>query len=247
MASYLPFLANEPITAEMELRDRGLRTGDIKKLVKAIINAHVDTTVTTLWLHGNALNNDSCSPLASWLSSPACGLTHLSLSHNDIGNKGTVKICATLKTNRTLTYLSMRGNRVKHRGAEAIARVIASPSCIIEEISLEGNPLTDKGVIHIFKALLTSRSMRYLSLQDTQLTDGAIDGLTAMLSSMPRTCPITDIYLAGSNVFSVGAIKHLAATLSSTTTSLRALTLPEPLREDCHEMFKACTVKVTFA
>mmetsp|Transcript_15103 Transcript_15103/g.28638 ORF Transcript_15103/g.28638 Transcript_15103/m.28638 type:complete len:266 (-) Transcript_15103:197-994(-) len=52
--------------------------------------------------------------LAGALGEPSCSLTTLSLSNNDLRDKGVLAFCQALRCNRSLTYLNLRDNRVRN-------------------------------------------------------------------------------------------------------------------------------------
>ena len=101
-------------------------------------------------------------------------LASLSLDLNGgVGDAGCVALCRGLASNnRRLTTLSLRYCGVSFPGADAVARVLASPLCVLTSVDLSGNPLGAPGLAALAAAAMGSASLQQLLLADTGVGAG---------------------------------------------------------------------------
>ena len=78
--------------------------------VKALCKAVKKYEVKMLWLDANQLGDAGAKAIAAMLRTNR-SLTYLSLSSNKIGDAGAKATAAILRTNRSLTYLALGGSR----------------------------------------------------------------------------------------------------------------------------------------
>jgi hypothetical protein len=137
------------------------------------------------------------------------------LSHFGVGSKAT-RLAAPLRHLHFVDSLKLRGNRLGHfeavnivqhlgrwvchldlannaigfDGASELGRVLSSPECGIQTLSLEGNNLGDRGVGPIAASLSTNKCLRRLCLRGNDI------GSRGCLMLAAALCPAVCEYLA---------------------------------------------------
>lgn len=85
-------------------------------------------TLEHLALSGNFLEPPAAVAAAAVLATPSCSLQSLALSCNKIGDDGAAALADSLRTNRTLTFLNVRGNGITDVGASALLDSMTPPT-----------------------------------------------------------------------------------------------------------------------
>jgi hypothetical protein len=101
-------------------------------------------------------------------------LTSLALDLNGgVGDAGCAALCRGLASNnRRLATLSLRHCGVSLPGAAAVARLLASPLCVLVSVDLSGNPLGAPGLAVLAVAARGSATLQQLLLSDTGVGAG---------------------------------------------------------------------------
>ena len=133
----------------------------------------------------NAVRIIGCIEIANGLKGST--LLRLNLAWNGIGDKGAAAIGSALKENSVLQFLDVSSNKISlgdgpagsppkspAEGARALAEGIRENNTL-RSLQLNGNPITDKGVVLLIEAVGEQCSVRDLGLQDcaTQLIGNA--------------------------------------------------------------------------
>ena len=78
------------------------------------------------------------------------------------------KLLEHLKSNTILQQLDLRHNDATSIGAGYLTKCLTDVPCTVKDISLNDNPLEDRGVDLILQAM--PLTMKWLSLHDTEMT-----------------------------------------------------------------------------
>jgi hypothetical protein len=153
----------------------GLETDFLSGLASALALPSVLPALQELKLKRMGLKGAAEVPLSSILRSR--GLTSLDLSHNHMGDSGVVALMEVLSEGGSpgLEVLRLAGVGCKEKGAEALARALASPSAFrhLAELSLSHNEgLGKDGIMAVTTAVKQPEicpSLRALRLQGMSL------------------------------------------------------------------------------
>ena len=86
-------------------------------------------------------------------ASPFIKVKYLKLDDNLIGSEGLKNLCEGLKTNSSVTKLSLKYCGIDLEGAQYIQNILANLSSQIRSIKLQGNQLTNKGIHLVLRAV----------------------------------------------------------------------------------------------
>ena len=154
-----------------------------------------------------------------------CGLTHLNLSLNTLGDEFTVALSEALEINTTLTHLDLTGDPtirapIGPLGASALARALTK-NRTLKCLLLGENSISDFGAQAFADALQTNSSLTHLDLADNFIDDL---GTEAICKALQSNHVITHLNLGGNTIFDSG-VHALAGALQSPGTQLSNLQL----------------------
>lgn len=155
--------------------------------------------VGTLDISGNNFQNVSLSVLVS------CRLTNLICAGANIGDREFIPLANNLP-NSTVVSLDVSNNRLTAIAGQVLGRVL--PETVLQELSLNGNGIGDKGIAGLSAGLVNS-SVTTLQLSQIGMTN---TGLTLFSTYLPQT-EIIRLDLSG-NHFSSASIGDLSSALS---------------------------------
>jgi len=99
------------------------------------------------------LKDDDSEAIVSLLSvEGAKAVTKLILGDNDLGDAAAVAIAEQLKSNQSLTYLSLHKNKIGHEGGMALAAALAAGCPKLKTLFLTQNPLSDEALSELSRA-----------------------------------------------------------------------------------------------
>jgi Ran GTPase-activating protein (RanGAP) involved in mRNA processing and transport len=137
-----------------------------------------------------------------------CKLTHIDLSFNDMGPRCASMMSESLRLNRSLLCLELRGNSIKCDGLIAIADFLAGPNSIrvlgiercgiaargvrrfaevlamnepLRKLNMSLNDIGDEGASHLSKALKINNRLSYLYLHRCNLGSEGVAYVSSML------------------------------------------------------------------
>ncbi|KAM8830047.1 NACHT, LRR and PYD domains-containing protein 12 isoform 1-T1 [Synchiropus picturatus] len=170
----------------------------------------------SLNLFGAELTGACCGYLKDALMSQHCSLVELDLSLNELGQEGALLLCQALnapgshleklRMNRCeltqqvfeelgsllkrdttrLTSLSVGLNQGEDRGVKYILDAVTHPNCVMEELDLEMNKVTDASIDNICAALRGCKTLKSLELRNNSLTDIAVPPLVQAMQDSPH-------------------------------------------------------------
>ncbi|XP_040604101.1 NLR family CARD domain-containing protein 3 isoform X4 [Mesocricetus auratus] len=118
----------------------------------------------SLRLDNNQFQDPVMELLGSVLSGKDCRIQSLSLTENQIGNKGAKALARSLLVNRSLITLDLRSNTIGPQGAKALAEALKK-NRTLTSLSLQSNMIKDNGVMCMAEALVSNQTISILQLQ----------------------------------------------------------------------------------
>ncbi|XP_051992122.1 NACHT, LRR and PYD domains-containing protein 3-like isoform X6 [Xyrauchen texanus] len=202
-------------------------------------------------LMGCDLTEQSCSALASVLSSNSSSLRELDLSNNDLQDSGvkllsdalksphcTLEIlrfaacrfndqcCETLssvlQSSKSLRELDLSNNDLQDSGVKLLSDALKSPHCTLEILRCAACRFTDQCCESLSSVLQSSKSLRELDLSNNDLQDSGVKLLSDALKS--SHCKLEILRLSGCMVTEEGCCS-VASALRSNLSRLKELDL----------------------
>ena len=148
---------------------------------------------------GNLLTYRGIPSFCKALQDERCQLTSLSLSCNAINDVGLRVLCeeALTKKHCKLTSLDLDQCWLSSDCIPSLIKALLNRDCKLISLSLDGNPIGDKGAAMLFKDALSNKSciLTELSLQYCSLTDLCMPSLCMTLQD--EDCALKCLKLAG--------------------------------------------------
>jgi len=121
-------------------------------------------------------------------------LTELLLANNTIGNKEAPYIFEKLiaAPNNKITQLSLARCKISDKGAKCIAEFLKSGNCILQKLDLEFNSIKYKGAGCLGEALVSNKSLNYMSLTKNSLS---ISGCISIMNGMQKNKGIKSLFI----------------------------------------------------
>ena len=98
------------------------------------------------------LKDADAAAIASMLNTASVPIAKLTLADNDLGDAAAEVIAEQLKTNKSITYLSLHKNKIGDRGGKALAQALAEGCPSLTTLFVTGNPLSAEARSAITKA-----------------------------------------------------------------------------------------------
>ena len=106
----------------------------------------------------------------------------LDLSCNQLGSKGVMLLCESLKGNHTLQSLFLNSNNVSSEGAYALADLLLEDKCHVMELHLSWNLICNTGLNSIFTALaMGNTKVKFIDLAYNFIDITVLHNLRRML------------------------------------------------------------------
>ena len=213
----------------------------IEAICKALQSNHV---ITHLSLSGSTIGDSGAEVLAGELQSPATQLSYVNLAHCEITSLGAEALAGALKTNRSLTYLSLEDsdiscsatalaeairlnrtlthlnlsrNDISDLGTEVICKALQS-NHVMTHLILHGNTIGNSGAVALAEALKSpATQLSYLDLQRCHITTFGVEILAGALQTNRS---LTHLNLAGLSISSSATALAEALQLNRTLTHL---------------------------
>uniref|UniRef100_A0A8C4IC15 CARMIL pleckstrin homology domain-containing protein n=1 Tax=Dicentrarchus labrax TaxID=13489 RepID=A0A8C4IC15_DICLA len=153
---------------ELVLDNAGLRSDFAQKLASALSH-NPASTLHTLNLSNNSLEDKGISALSTQLAKLPLGLKHLNLSRTSMSPKGVNNLCLALCNNpavaSTLTHLDLSGNSLRGDDLQNLHSFLSHPNCL-ETLDLSNS---DCSLEQVCTSLLRG-SLKHLSVLNMSKT-----------------------------------------------------------------------------
>lgn len=155
----------------------GMKISDATNL-SHIVKA--STTLTTLWLPNNLLDDDLLRMLMTGLIKNT-SITSLDLSHNKITNHGARLLSKLLGPESVVISLNLCDNQIHAEGGRYLSRGLKYNTSLLE-LDLRLNRLTDDGGRMLLEGLVDHHSLMSLNLSSNMLGKESAEALSEILS-----------------------------------------------------------------
>nr|XP_021325104.1 uncharacterized protein si:ch211-11p18.6 isoform X9 [Danio rerio] len=217
---------NPLLLKELYLSDHELGDTRVNQLSALLQDKHC--TVSTLILHNCGLTKESCSALASALSSDT-SLKELDLCNNNLQDSGVKKLQSELQnTNWRLKKLRLSKCDLTEESCSALASVLTSDSSSLKDLDLSNNNLQDSGVKLLSDGLKDSK-LEKLSLSDCSISEEGYKALASALRSNPSH--LIELDLRGNDPGQSG-VKELIELLQDPLCTLKTLRFLSPAADE---------------
>ncbi|CAH3042760.1 unnamed protein product [Pocillopora meandrina] len=151
-------------------------------------------------------------------------ISHLDLSHNNIGPLGCFEICKLLKCKESqLSWLNLKHNQLKDETAKYLAEAFNNNSCQLRTLDLSENNISDIGAQHLAKAINNNCQLRMLNLSLNNISHLGAQHLAEAINDN-NNCQLHTLNLYRNNISDIGA-QHLADAINSNNCQLLTLNL----------------------
>nr|XP_055053303.1 NACHT, LRR and PYD domains-containing protein 3-like [Misgurnus anguillicaudatus] len=180
------------------------------------------------------ITDEGCVALTSFLTSNPSLVTHLNLSHNNLGDSGVKLISDVLKNPEfKMDTLMLKRCNITAEGCVALTSALRSNPSHLRELNLTGNNLGDSGIEHLSDLLEhPDCKLEKLLLRGCNITDEGCVALSSALTSNPSH--LRRLILTNNTIGDLG-MKLLSAVLENPQCKLEMLKLT-----DCNITEEGC-------
>ena len=157
--------------------------------VRAFIQFMIDTenmSFKLLEFLNCGITSLGCEFIARLFVPPSlCNIEVLNLDYNQFGNDGLAELMIGLKTNKSLTYLSLAYCKIEAEGMVHFQEYVANPECTLANLVLQGNNLGNIGVGELSQYLINNNSIESLNLNNVQFgnNDDAVNTFVSLITT----------------------------------------------------------------
>ncbi|XP_078087631.1 NACHT, LRR and PYD domains-containing protein 3-like [Mustelus asterias] len=162
-------------------------------------------SLTVLNLGINKLGDSGVKLLSAALSNPKCKIQELQLTVVGLTDSCAMDLSSALSVNMSLMVLNLSYNKLRDSGIKLLSEALRNPKCIIQDLRLDENALTDACAEVLASALTTNRSLMVLSLESNFFTDVSVPALRRLI----LTCKSLERVGLWGNQFSKGGKRDL--------------------------------------
>ncbi|XP_072518748.1 uncharacterized protein [Salminus brasiliensis] len=214
-------------------------SGDSRVKLLCAVLQDTHCKLRRLWINDDDLTEESCSALATVLTSST--LTELDLSSNNLQDSGVKELCSGLKDPLCkLKKLSLSFCRITEGGYAALASALKSPSSALTELDLRGNDPGDTGVKQLTGLFMNTK--KKLRLLKSDAAKEAYTYFKRKLGKDPLLQTELDLSQTGPKEITVD---QLSALLEDPHCRLQKLTMYKSssiTERDCADLISALTV-----
>ncbi|KAL9182980.1 hypothetical protein ACHAXT_004259 [Thalassiosira profunda] len=174
LASTLSDIESRSLKEFAMVANKGVAAESLRDILTSL-KGHADLSTLTLV---DRDNRDGCSQSIRpagpgfWdlLRSPWCQITDLDLGSSHISDDGLDYLTAVLtKSNNSLQRLCLRNNKgIGSRKWQAFATCLPSPFCVLEQLILSENGLSDEDAASLGGALSNNKTLRFLHMDHNE-------------------------------------------------------------------------------
>ena len=150
-------------------------------------------------------------------------ISHLDLSHNNIGPLGYFQICKLLTCSESqLSWLKLSDSNISDIMAQHLAEAINNNNCQLRTLNLSQSKISHIGLQHLAGAINNNYRLRALDLMGNNISDIGAQHLAEAI----KNCSLCSLTLLFNNISDTGA-QHLAEAIKSNNCGLRKLLLAQ--------------------
>ncbi|KAL6091890.1 hypothetical protein STEG23_002816 [Scotinomys teguina] len=179
-----------------------------------------------LRLDNNQFQDPVMELLGSVLSGKDCRIQNISLTENQIGNKGAKALARSLLVNRSLISLDLRSNSIGPQGAKVLAEALKI-NRTLTSLRFSSNTIGDGGAMALAEALKVNQGLENLDLQSNAISN---TGVSVLMRALCVNRTLSTLNLR-ENSISPGGAQALAQALRMNNT-LKHLDLTANLLHD---------------
>ena len=184
------------------------------KDMKQILNI-VAPSLESLYVGGNGLGDGGATLIGSCLSEhQPPHLLKVDLRYNDITGTGMSALCDGLKDCNSVIYLHMEGNQIGDAGCAALAKLLKTEQCRLEQVFLGANGIEAKGATALATAVETMPCLQKIYLEGNNI---GLVGATAFAEALEQKngeAKLKHLFVDNNNIGKDGS-KRLARALNS--------------------------------
>ncbi|XP_026118051.1 NACHT, LRR and PYD domains-containing protein 12-like [Carassius auratus] len=192
---------------ELNLTKNNLQDSGVKQLCIGLEN--IMCKLEILKLSNCDLTEESCSALASVLSSDSSSLKELDLSINNLQDSGVMLLSDGLKDKCKLEKLRLSNCSITEEGYKALASALRSNPSHLIELDLRGNDPGQSGVKQLSDLLQDPncqlKTLRFLS-QDAERVSEYVPGLVGKNLLLVKELNLSDVKLGDTRVNQIAAL-----------------------------------------
>ncbi|XP_050958547.1 NACHT, LRR and PYD domains-containing protein 3, partial [Labeo rohita] len=220
---------------ELNMNNNNLQDSGMKKLCTGLRNIKCKLEILTL--SQCMLTEESCSALASVLSSDSSSLKDLDLSNNNLQDSGVKLLSGGMKGNSKLQKLILANCSITEAGYKALASALRSKPSHLLELDLTGNDPGLSGVKQLNDLLQDPNCQLKLTFLGPP-ADEACQYVTGIVGKNPLL--LSKLHLSGCEL-GITRVKQIAALLQDKHCKLNTLMLNNNniREEDCAALASA--------
>ncbi|XP_068100309.1 NLR family CARD domain-containing protein 3 isoform X2 [Hyperolius riggenbachi] len=162
-----------------------------------------------LRMENNNFKDDVMELLATILRAKDCAIQRISLSENQLSNRGVKVLGRALMVNLTLSALDLHGNMIGPPGARALAEALRNNRVLLS-LNLQNNQIKSEGAQYLSQALLQNRALTALNLKKNGI---GWEGAASLANSLKENQVLQELWLSSNTLGDQGAAA-LADTLT---------------------------------
>ena len=148
--------------------EENLENGQVVDIITAL---SMHPQLEELRLSDVNFGRNGCIALSTLLRCTTTQLRSLNLNENNIGDAGVEMLVNALTTVNTLQDLELGATRsITIRGWKEVASLLERPGSYLENLSIYGSNIGDKGALIFANALANNSTLKHLDLDDCRIT-----------------------------------------------------------------------------
>lgn len=156
---------------------------------------------TNLRMENNNFKDDVMELLATILRAKDCAIQKISLSENQLSNRGVKVLGRALMVNRTLCSIDLHGNSIGPSGAKALAEALKNNQ-VLQSLNLQNNQIKSEGTTYLAQSLLLNRKLMALNIQKNGI---AWEGAESLAASLKDNQVLQELWLSSNTLGDQGA------------------------------------------
>uniref|UniRef100_A0A3P8S388 Leucine rich repeat containing 34 n=1 Tax=Amphiprion percula TaxID=161767 RepID=A0A3P8S388_AMPPE len=118
-------------------------------------------------------------------------LCYLDLRCNRVTRDGVRRLAEVLKKNSALEVINLSANRIEDEGAAYLSDAIASPGCILKELSVSSNNIRTDGLLSLVQAMKTNSTLTHIYIWGNHLEEPAFRELISSSRLPPEQTDVS--------------------------------------------------------